>query len=776
MHQTDPKSGELSFELLAEIAVGQTARVELCKVVEGPLEGELVAVKRLHPHIAEDPQFVDMFRDEVWMTAALKHAHVVEVVGWGQDAVGPWLAVEFVRGVSLQRLMKTVFETGERFTERMVVYLARCICDGLVEAHNLRSSTGQPLNLVHRDLTPGNILLGFDGQVKITDFGLAKAKQRLTKTLTGLLKGQPQYMSPEQVQGGGLDGRSDIFALGVVLFELFGGRRPWNAATDLDAMRAITDEPPGDLLALRPRIDKALVDVVNHCLEKDRNKRWQSAEELRERFDEWLNAHGYRSDNHVSLARFVRRNAMRQMRWFERAMAGEFAEDARAKQSMPLGRISGLPPEPVAPPPANSSARTQERTATRDERPKSLRIEQAGGGEAPPAKPTVPKRRLPAKTRLTHDTEGEEPAADSIDWGDDGPTLVQRSEEARDAIRAARKAKARQQLPTAEPTTRRQRAQAAGKASSHAPATGEAGKGRDASDQADQDIPTVPDRGERIPADGTAKIGLAESGAQRRGNLGVVAPPDPDVPPPPVRPSSPAPSSLAPSARRSSTAPASPGAAQAPPSPRPDSGPDSDEDDDTSTQRDAPAETNTGRRASNVDATGATRPLSVEEIERPKIEGLRLGASFGQEADSDMAKGLGAMPAPRFPSMPTLSGEVPSMDVSAEARRFGEAARRAADFAEAAAKAAKLSAEAALLAAEGKRHEAIARLRQAQQIEQALERGEAPPGGYDDLPDIAQGLSAGKWLDRLQSREGMMVMLVVAVGLVLAVLVLAIVV
>ena len=119
MHQSDPVQGELSFELLAEIAVGATARVELCRVVAGPLKRELVAVKRLHPHIAEDPQFVDMFRDEVWMTAALKHRNVVEVVGWGQDMVGPWLAVEFVKGVSLQRLMKTVFETGERFTERI---------------------------------------------------------------------------------------------------------------------------------------------------------------------------------------------------------------------------------------------------------------------------------------------------------------------------------------------------------------------------------------------------------------------------------------------------------------------------------------------------------------------------------------------------------------------------------------------------------------------------------------------------------------------------------
>lgn len=750
MHQTDPKSGELSFELLAEIAVGQTARVELCRVVDGPLEGELVAVKRLHPHIADDPEFVDMFRDEVWMTAALKHPHVVEVVGWGQDAVGPWLAVEFVRGVSLQRLMKTVFETGERFTERMVVYLARCICDGLVEAHSLRTATGQRLNLVHRDLTPGNILLGFDGQVKITDFGLAKAKQRLTKTLTGLLKGQPQYMSPEQVQGGVLDGRSDIFALGVVLFELFGGRRPWNASTDLDAMRAITDEPPGDLLTLRPRIDTALVEVVNRCLDKDREKRWQSAIELRERFDEWLHAHGYRSDNHVSLARFVRRNAMRQMRWFERATGGEFAEEARANQSMPLGQISGLPAEPApsAPPPANGSARTRERTTTRDERPVSARGEPAESPEPPAPKPTVPKRRLPTRTRLTNE-DGEEQGPRSIDWGDDGPTLVQRSEEAREAMRAGRKARAaRQPLPSSgEPTTRRQRVGRQGKLT----------KARHDEDE-DNELPTVPDRSERPDADGTTELGqldgraaaaLAGATPEPSDRPGVVAPPDPDAPPPPVRSSG----STA-SARRPTA-------------------PESDAEDGASIRRATAAEEKADVGVS--DATGATRPLSVEEIERPKIAGLALGDSY---ADLEPPRGLGAMPAPRFPSMPTFSGEVPSMDVTAEARRFGEAAKRAGDFAEAAARASRLAGEAALLAADGKRHEAIARLREAQRIEQALERGEIPSSGHGDLPSLEHGrepdLSLQGWLRRLQTREGQTVLVTLGLGLVVLVLILAI--
>jgi serine/threonine-protein kinase len=192
--------GELRFDRLAEIAVGETASVELCRVRAGPSKGQLVAVKRLHRHIAEDPQFLAMFRDEVWMSAALKHENVVGVTGWGNDEHGLYLAVELVRGVSMARLMKTVFETGERFTERQVVFLGKCICDGLAAAHSLRSETGEHLHLVHRDLTPGNVLLSFDGKVKITDFGLAKAKQRLTRTLTGLLKGQPQYMSPEQIR------------------------------------------------------------------------------------------------------------------------------------------------------------------------------------------------------------------------------------------------------------------------------------------------------------------------------------------------------------------------------------------------------------------------------------------------------------------------------------------------------------------------------------------------------------------------------------------------
>ena len=339
----------LTFELLAEIATGPTARVELCRAREPEvMRGQLLAVKRLHPHIAEDPQFASMFVDEVWMTAALMHPNVVRVAGWGTDQDGTYLAVELVEGVSLARLMKTVFETGEAFTERMVVYLGAEICAGLAAAHSLRGPEGDPLQLVHRDLTPGNVLLSFDGQVKIADFGLAKAKQRVTKTLTGLLKGHPQYMAPEQGRDGAIDARADLFSLGVVLFELFTGRHPWTSANELDVFRVMANEPPADIQALRPKIDRELASVVNRLLQRDPARRFQHADEVRARLLAWLDSHGYKHDNADSVARFVRRNAMRQMRWFERAVGGELkAEAERAKARLgPTTRARPPSPNP----------------------------------------------------------------------------------------------------------------------------------------------------------------------------------------------------------------------------------------------------------------------------------------------------------------------------------------------------------------------------------------------------------------------------------------------
>jgi serine/threonine protein kinase len=343
---------------LAELAVGLTSRVDLCRARGGADDGKLVALKRLHADLARDPELAAMFRDEIWMAANIDHANVARVVAWGEDHEGAFLAVEFVRGVSLARLMRTVFSTGERFSDRLAVYLGTCVCDGLVAAHELCAPTGEPLGMVHRNLTPGNILVGFDGEVKLADFGLAKATQRMVQTAPGLIRGQPEYMAPEQVRSEAVDARADIFALGVVLFELVAQRRPWQPRSDYEAVLALLDSEPADLGALCPRADPGLVRLVHRCLAKDPAERPESARQLKQELQQWLEAYAYR-DNVTVLSRFVRRNALRQLRWLERTL-GEArvptaAPEGAAQDDGPTIRRALTPMDAVEPAPATEA-------------------------------------------------------------------------------------------------------------------------------------------------------------------------------------------------------------------------------------------------------------------------------------------------------------------------------------------------------------------------------------------------------------------------------------
>ncbi|MEJ7732706.1 MAG: serine/threonine-protein kinase [Polyangiaceae bacterium] len=437
--QSGSTSPAVAFEYLAEIAVGSTARIDLCRARGGEREGQLLAVKRLLPHIAEDPTHASMFLDEVWMTASLKHPNVVEVAGWGTDEHGGYLAVELVQGVSLARLMKTVFDTGEVFSERMVVFIGAKACAGLAAAHALRSPDGEHLHLVHRDFTPQNVLVGFNGDVKIADFGLAKAKQRITKTLTGLLKGQPQYMSPEQAKGGQeIDARSDLFSLGVVLFELFAARRPWSATSELEMVHVAANEPAADLREFRPKIDRELVNVVMTCLERDPAVRFQTAAEVQSRLESWLLSHGYAEGSDDALARFVRRNAMRQMRWFERAVAGDLApmpESMRpglARQEPPrvpsYSNVTNAPHErgEVAP-----RARVRlRRPAVDSELTDVTDITDADAKVA-----LLHAQSLREPPRITHMEDDGGPESDG-EWGEEVPTLVQKPGQAGAALLA----------------------------------------------------------------------------------------------------------------------------------------------------------------------------------------------------------------------------------------------------------------------------------------------------------------------------------------------------
>jgi hypothetical protein len=309
----------------AEIARGGMGSIELSRVEGGRLDGRYVAVKRLHPSVADDREFVSMFLDEAWITNALKHPNVASALAWGNDEDGMFLVVELVAGVPLSYLLKQAVAKAEPIAERTAAYLASNICAGLAAAHDLMGPDGTPMGLVHRDLTPGNVLVGFDGSVKIVDFGIAKAEERITRTRTGALKGKPAYMAPEQTRGEKVDARTDLFSFGVLLFELLAGERPWTAKGAFDLMLAAATAPAPDLARCRPGVTPMFAEIVGRCLAKKPDERYSHASEIQTRLDIWRATKGFEDDDAASLAAVVQRHAADKLAWFEAALTDSVA-------------------------------------------------------------------------------------------------------------------------------------------------------------------------------------------------------------------------------------------------------------------------------------------------------------------------------------------------------------------------------------------------------------------------------------------------------------------
>lgn len=419
-----PAVGGLRFEVLAEIALGSTARVDLCRTTS-PVAGQLVAVKRLVAETAADPAVSSRFLDEVWMTSALRHPNVVGVVGWGNDEAGAYLAVELVQGVSVARLMKTVFDTREEFPERLVVYIGLCVLRGLQAAHELVSDRGEPLGLVHRDLGVQNVLVGFNGDVKIADFGLAKAKNRLTQTTSSLPTRAVGHLSPEELRGEEIDHRADLYGVGVMLYELLTGKPPFSGKDELETARLILSAPTPDPIRVRPRIDMSLAATVRRCLEKNPEARYRSARDVARDLDGWLYAHGYRDDNPEALGRFVRRNAMRQMRWFERVISGQ-KEPSPQSTATPGDASRARAPAPSATD-ASTVNRDAETTVVDANKKPRLPPRRSRSSDAVPA----PKRRRDFVAEPTrregfdaNRNLGQNLDEDSEDEGEDIPTVA----------------------------------------------------------------------------------------------------------------------------------------------------------------------------------------------------------------------------------------------------------------------------------------------------------------------------------------------------------------
>ncbi len=278
------------YVLLRRIAVGGMAEIFKAKVggAEG-FEKDLV-IKRILSHFNEDPTFVQMFVDEARLTAKLQHPNVVQIFDFDVQDGQYYIAMEYIEGKDLGDLLTAAKEQGDKLSVTQVAFIATEVAKGLQHAHT-KEDKGQLLNIVHRDVTPSNVMITFNGDVKLMDFGIAKATQRSTKTQAGAVKGKVAYMAPEQARGKHVDGRTDIFALGVVMWEMLTERSLFLGDADYETIVNVLKMEVAAPSTFNPEVPRDLDLIILKCLEKEPEDRWPSAEALVGELTRWWYQH-----------------------------------------------------------------------------------------------------------------------------------------------------------------------------------------------------------------------------------------------------------------------------------------------------------------------------------------------------------------------------------------------------------------------------------------------------------------------------------------------------
>ena len=273
---------------LLDLAKGGMGTVELGLRREGGFR-RLYAVKRLHPHLLDDEDLRAMFVDEARIAGLLRHANVVSVLDVGDDEQGPFLVMDYVDGVTLSAILQRHATHDQLLPVQLCARIGGEIARGLAVAHELVGHDGERLNIVHRDVSPQNVLVAFDGQVRLADFGIARAMGRSSKlTESGVIKGKLGYQAPEQLRFEEATAQSDLFALGVVLYELLSGKRLYKSTPDRSGPIRILQEPPPDIADERSDVPPALTELLFELLAKRREDRPQSARAVAARLDDGI--------------------------------------------------------------------------------------------------------------------------------------------------------------------------------------------------------------------------------------------------------------------------------------------------------------------------------------------------------------------------------------------------------------------------------------------------------------------------------------------------------
>ncbi|MGO9829467.1 MAG: serine/threonine protein kinase [Myxococcaceae bacterium] len=390
------------YLLLDRINIGGMAEVWRGKAFGAGGFERLVAIKRILPNIAEDDEFIAMFQDEAKISVQLTHANICQIYELNRIGQSLYIAMEYVPGKDLRSIFDRARKKGEPPPVPLVSYVISKLCEGLDYAHRKKDSYGRDLNIVHRDVSPQNVLISFEGEVKVIDFGIAKAAGKVTKTQAGILKGKFGYMSPEQIRGLPLDRRSDVFAIGVCLYELLTGERLFVGDSDfavLEKVRKAEVLPPS---TYNRRIPESLEKIALRALAKDVNARYQYASELADDLQRFLI---------TSDSIFSRKDLMQYMKSTfaeevdrEKARLAEYAE-VKAPESLlqAMDALHGTASAP-APPPVGNGA-----------------VGSGGAVVVRPASPPIPKLTATAPQLEVHAQDGATLLVDGNEYLHGGP-------------------------------------------------------------------------------------------------------------------------------------------------------------------------------------------------------------------------------------------------------------------------------------------------------------------------------------------------------------------
>ena len=305
------------YQLLDKIAVGGMAELFRAKLTGAQGFEKLIAIKKILPNLSREENLVTAFIDEAKLAALLHHENIIQIYDFGSMDDQYFIAMEYLFGKDLRTISRTARKKELALSIENIVYIVSRICAGLDYSHHLKDLQGKPLNIIHRDINPQNILVTYEGQVKIIDFGIAKAASHNTQTRENLIKGKLAYMSPEQANGKQIDHRSDIFSTGIILYELLADRRMFTGETlhVLSLVRDAKYTPPEEVI---PELPAKLKEILHRSLAKDPDARYQTAGEMQADIEEFM------------FERSLRPNARSFAEYIKQLFEEEYAEEELA--------------------------------------------------------------------------------------------------------------------------------------------------------------------------------------------------------------------------------------------------------------------------------------------------------------------------------------------------------------------------------------------------------------------------------------------------------------